>query len=489
MSGWGTLGDIMGGGIDTQNAFDTGRLRTAQTEGALASARQTQLKNMASEFQAKNQLGVEDAMVKMGIDPTQANAQSTIMNAGLANDFSQVQEGAGRMGQNAYRATLANPNAPLADQFAAGQGVQGKVLNPYDQVSPQSFVDLRAPGAPGAPAPIQTTAIGQSEIGQHNAAAYKDMHPELSPSGAAEAGLDPYHGVYGKPKLGEMANPSFNPAAPASVDNLPFIQRPADPTSLAAPIGSRERGMLASVTHGVIEGSQRLGSIVKMPSGASSGLAGMLPGGNHGVGLMQATTNNLRWALSPTEVKEYNTVMGGQARNIAFIENFGRPPTEGQIASVYQQLAFMPGDNMDIESKMMKLADFRNTIENGVKTFMAMYGTNPSTPPDLIQTMQAALESTKAAVPFTMDDVTALSATPGKSLGEAMQQRRLNRPAGAAPPAAGVAPRAPAAPPVGTTAPGANFPAMNQRGWTKMQDAGGNWAYVSPDGKQFEEIH
>ena len=41
-SGWETLGNVLAGGIDTEGAYEKGRLRTAQTESALGLARQRQ---------------------------------------------------------------------------------------------------------------------------------------------------------------------------------------------------------------------------------------------------------------------------------------------------------------------------------------------------------------------------------------------------------------------------------------------------------------
>jgi hypothetical protein len=483
VSGWGSLGEILGGGVDTSQAYETGRLRTAQTEDALMAARNKQLENMAAEFKAKNQAGFEDARVAMGVPAAQAHMEATIVNGNLGSNFAATQSGMQTGLENTALQTLGNPNASLGDQFSAGQVAEHKFV-PRVQWNGNVGTDVTQ-YQPGTAPVTYPNQVAQAQIGSDNALAYSRMHPELSPSGADNAGLDPYHGVFGKPNPGEMANQNFNPSLPASRDNLPFVMRPEDPAASAAPIGSRERGMLASVTHGVIEGTQHLGVIMNQPAGADTGLFGSNVFGTHGVGLLQASSNNLRQSLGSTEVKQYNTLMGGQARNAAFIENFGRVPTDGQIASVMSQITFMPGDSTDIEAKMMKAASYRNVIENGVRTFMAIYGKNPDTPPDLIQLMQEADANVKKIVPYTMDDVNALSTNPGQSLIEVTKKRMLNKPVGGA---VVLHTPSPVPPNPGTVEkPGAAFPSTNARGWRKMKDAGGNYAYVGPNG-EVEEI-
>ena len=59
-----------------------------------------------------------------------------------------------------------------------------------------------------------------------------------------------------------------------------------------------------------IEGSQRIKTIVDGPSGADAGVFGGLSmySGRPGVGLLQATSNNLKWALNPTDSSAWTSV-------------------------------------------------------------------------------------------------------------------------------------------------------------------------------------
>ena len=98
-----------------------------------------------------------------------------------------------------------------------------------------------------------------------------------------------------------------------------------------------------------------------------------------------------------------------------------------------------------------------------------------------------ALATIATAVPFTVEDVINLrnaerSGNAGASIGDLIAQR-TGGVSGTAPAAAAPPP----APPAGAAKPGANFPATNAKGWRKMKDAQGNYAYVGPNG-EVEEI-
>ena len=484
-NGWAQLGSELFGGPDP-TAYDSGRLYTAQTEGALAKAEAARLDAIAKSEVEKRRGQIQEALAANGATPEQAMLGDTIIGGGFGSDYNAFTSGQLHSQEQQFRSTLADPNADPMTQFAAGQSIKGEVLNPYAQVG-DSFVDLRAPVAPGAPAPLQRTALTDAKIGAENALAYQRRHPELNPSGAAESMLDPYNGAFGKPQPGEMANPNFDPALPASLDNRPFVPRPGstlDP-AVGGTWGTRERMMLSSVLHSALEAGQRLNTIMDMPSGANSGMLGTGIGGHRGVGILSAIADNMRWAISPDEVNQYNTLMMGQARNLANLENYGRTaPSQAQIDSIYQALALRPDGTETVEGKMMKMADFRNTVENALHTFIAMNPRMKGT--GAMQLVDDTLKGIRQSVPFTMDDVNRLTTeqqkNPRATLGDVMKRRMLTQPvrpgqnAGGQPPAQ-----------TGTATARPDLPLRDENGWELMEDGDGNLAYVSPSG-QIKEV-
>ena len=450
-NGWAQLGSELFGGPDP-TAYDSGRLYTAQTEGALAKAEAARLDAIAKSEVEKRRGQIQEALAANGATPEQAMLGDTIIGGGFGSDYNAFTSGQLHSQEQQFRSTLADPTADPMTQFAAGQGVEGHVLSPY-AFSGQNVVDMRAPAAPGAPIPIQTTPLGQAQIateaaqaGAANALAYQRMHPELNP------GSTKVTDAHGNPvQMGYEPNPMFDDTRPASAENplvIPQAGGSADPAAGGA-WGTRERMMLSSVLHSALEAGQRLNVIMGMPSGASGGVLGSGIGGHRGVGIMSAIADNMRWAISPDEVNQYNTVMMGQARNLANLENYGRgSPTQGQIDSIYQALALRTDGTETLESKMMKMADFRNTVENALHTFIAMNPRMKGT--DAMQLVDDTLKGIRQSVPFTMDDVNRLTTeqqkNPRATLGDVMRRRMLTQP---------VRPQAPAAAPTASVPTGA----------------------------------
>lgn len=485
-NGWAQLGSELFGGPDP-TAYDSGRLYTAQTEGALAKAEAARLDAIAKSEVEKRRGQIQEALAANGATPQQAMLGDTIIGGGFGSDYNAFTSGQLHSQEQQFRSTLADPTADPMAQFAAGQGVEGHVLSPY-AFSGQNAVDMRAPAAPGAPIPIQTTPLGQAQIATEtaqaeaaNALAYQRMHPELN------SGSTKVTDALGNPvQPGLMPNPSYDPTRPPDSATNPLVIPQAgstnDPAAGGA-WGTRERMMLSSVIHSALEAGQRLNTIMDMPSGANSGWLGMGP---KGTALTTAIAENMKWALSSDEVNQYNTLMMGQARNLANLENYGRTaPSQAQIDSIYQALALRPDGTETVEGKMMKMADFRNTVENALHTFQAM---NPRMPPEAARMVSDTLANIRQSVPFTMDDVNALSRAqlknPRATLKDVMTQRAMTqpvRPQGSAPRHSGTQPTAGNSRTQG-------LPPKNDKGWDLMQDADGNVAYVGPRG-EIEEVN
>lgn len=431
MSDWGDAGAALGGIFGgSEEAYQAGRLRTAQTENALAQARKTQLEATSEAQKAAARQQTEDALVASGTDPAQAHLLATIMAGETGSDYKAGMEGLGTQQEMGFRDVVANPNTPNNVRQANLAAISGKPFSPLESVGEGSYTDITA-ATPG----IMTTPVGESAIaennaqaGNANASAAKTRDEMLHPERYRAAGDGP-GGI--KAPSGYMLNPAFNAALPQSDTNqpvVPIMGGPADP-NVGPPMGQRERSMLSGMLHAGLEASQRLETVTRMPVGANQGLWNQHPGTT----VMDAAGRSLLWAVSPQDVQLYNVAMSGVARNLAILENYGRgAPTTGQIAAIADQLSLRPGDT--VATMMLKLADYRNTVENAAETFLAM---NKNRPDDATLVAEKMLKTARKSVPFTMNDVVdyqaASAKNPGLTIGEFTRQRMMTQRPDAAP--------------------------------------------------------
>jgi hypothetical protein len=273
MSGWESLGTVLGGGTDRAGAFEEGRLRTAQTENALAQARKHQIEAIADEAQITARGKTTEMLAKHGVkDPAMLG---NLMAAGYG-DYADVQQGELRRQELGNRSTLSDPGADPLAQFAAGQGVQGKVLPRVDAIGLGGFTDLTT-GKPN----VQLTPLGDSMVAENEAS--------IAATGALEnlrnvqAGDPDYQTVSGsthdgtvKAPSGYEPNPDFDPTMPSSVENpklRPITGGPSDPDAPLR-LGVNALAQFSRVLNAAGNTALDLGNIVAMPSGASSGFFG-----------------------------------------------------------------------------------------------------------------------------------------------------------------------------------------------------------------------
>jgi hypothetical protein len=474
-TGWQMLGDALGGIGDT-TAYETGRLRSAQTESAIQEARKRQLESVALDAKQKARAGQKDAMAKAGFPPDQIDLMDSIMSGETGADFSAGMKGLSTGQEINFRNTLADPNAPLGDQFAAGQGVQGKVLPRFDAVGAGGYQDVTKPDAG-----IMTTPLGDAMIGADNALA------GLRNTQTAAGGFNPNTGAANgvKPETGYMANPTYDPtvtdpADPRSKMVIPVPGGSKDPNT-GAPLGTRERQVVNRVLNAALNTGTDLETIAMMPATSDQGFLGTGIGAAPGVSVLDAVAGDMKRTIASDDVIKYNSVLGGFSNQLRTMEMMGMAGA-ASLAAQYDTLAFTPQDT--IESKMFKLAGVRQIVENATETILA----TPNMPDDMKALAQKALHTVQNAVPYSRQDVLALTAAqqknPGATLNQIIAKRRtagIVKP-GAQPPAAPG--RAPAAPAVRAPEP----PSRNAQGWELLIDAEGNKAYVSPDGTQIEEI-
>ncbi len=156
--------DRMGSYQKGLDAGSTYRLRTAQTESALAEAEKRQQEAMAESI-------ANDLRRKVTANPsyTPTVSELLVISTG-ANDFSNARLG---YQEHGFRDTLGDPNAAPAAQFAAGQGVMGKVLPKIEALGPGREIDLMTQQA-------STNPVGEAQI-----ANYREPNSQAAAGAAA----------------------------------------------------------------------------------------------------------------------------------------------------------------------------------------------------------------------------------------------------------------------------------------------------------------
>lgn len=143
-TGWGALGNVLGGGIDREGAYLEGRYRSAQTEQALSSARKAQADAIKQE--RTNQI-IDDLMINTPDfnNPADTDLASMIV-AGLGGDFSSALTGRKTGQEIRLRDQIADPTTDYATVQRNRAAVGDAPFNPLDAVGTQgAFIDSRAP--------------------------------------------------------------------------------------------------------------------------------------------------------------------------------------------------------------------------------------------------------------------------------------------------------------------------------------------------------
>lgn len=143
-SGAESIGFLLGGGAKQlrEGAFDEGRLNTAKTEQALASARESQLKAKAAQTKQREAENFEQVAVENGMDPKEAALIGNLIRSEGGADFSAATTGLGNVQEQGFRSTLADVGAPAETRLRAGQAIQGKVAGDFAPIGTQGVVDL-----------------------------------------------------------------------------------------------------------------------------------------------------------------------------------------------------------------------------------------------------------------------------------------------------------------------------------------------------------
>lgn len=415
--GWATLGASLAG-IDREGAFNEGRLRTAQTENALMLARKHQLANVAAEAEAEARARMTDELAKAGVKNPEM--LGTALAGGYGN-FDQVTQGGLNIQEQGFRDTLGNPTADPNAQFAAGQGVQGKMLNPYDAVGAGDYVDIRNPDAGLKPTPLGETMAAENQATQDASTALAELRRVQAgdPDYTTVSGAGSTTGGPGKPPAGFIANPNFDPTKPIGDGNYAYVD------ARAPQMGARESVFFNRIIGGARNAQQTIENIVGLKVGASAGVLGI--GSKPGDNMFTATVDTLRNQVAPQDVQTYNTMIAGLDANLAQIEGHGLA-TSDSFRGQYDRLALREGDTEF--TRLRKLAEMAQTIESGMEPYLS----NPRIPQQQKQYVQEVVRKVRESIPFTHGDIALLEqeARPGRTLRDLINEKGL---AGGAAPA------------------------------------------------------
>lgn len=257
-------------------------------------------------------------------------------------------------------------------------------------------------------------------------------------------------GRFGVPAGYEPAPTADNPKAIRPIEG-----GPADPLGVGGGMGSRGELMFKRVTAAGNSAAESLKNIADLPISSSTGWLG---GYQPPTTLFGATKAILAQKVQPQDVQDYKTMMVGVSRNLASLETSGLSPG-GSLTHSLDALTIGEGDTQ--MTKLRKLAEARQIIETNLSVQLS----DPKIPAPQKDMVRGIISKTQNAIPFTNADITSLekSKKPGSTIMDFAKGEGLGSSPATAPP-------------------------MNAKGWALHVDANGAQAYVSPDGKSFEEV-
>jgi len=426
-TGWEMLGNALAG-PDRESAFQEGRLRTAQTENALGMARQRQLQNITLEDVAKQKELFAAGLARSGQDPN--GVLSATVLGGMGSDFNSGTSGLLNLQQRDFRNTAADPTTNALARTRALGAVAGRPYSDLEAVGQGGVTNITADQPT-----VMSTPLGESLIGGNQAQARASdamanlrdeqrLNPEAFRSASSAGASSGAGGGTGgiKPPSGYMANPNFNPDLPVSAENTPVTYipgGPADPNKFQ-PQGAREAAFFNRIVAAGNATMQDLQNIMELNTGASIGVFGTGIAASPGTTIMEATGGNLRLLVSPEEVRQYDTMLGGMNRALTIIEGQGLQGSN-TLAASYDNLTLRPQDTL--QNKMMKLAQIKQTVSAGLEPHLI----NPRVPQIQKDGLQYIIDGLEKAVPFTVRDVIALQreGKPGQTLREVSSRQKI----------------------------------------------------------------
>jgi hypothetical protein len=220
-------------------------------------------------------------------------------------------------------------------------------------------------------------------------------------------------------------------------------------------------GYTQNVINAGINATVDLDNLSKLPEGSGiSWMSGMSD--KTGPALTDALRANFARSLTPADRQAYKAAAAGLSNALSIMQTNGRNATAGMRHA--NQEATDINENDKADAAAYKLARVRQEIEVANESMQV----NPKATPEQKQKFQQIADKAAKAVPFTTEDaVKALSPAKARTLAQAFNEK-ISKAKGE------------------VTDDG--IPKTNAKGWTLHTDADGNKAYVSPDGKNYEEV-
>lgn len=423
-SGFAALGELLGGGIDRQGAYLKGQVQSAKTQEAIERARLV-----------RNQAGIAgtelDALTRIATERPDLRDQNynplDIVLGGRGADYSAAQQGRIRAQEFDNRAVLGNPLADALTRQAAGDAVQGD-FKAFEPVGSDAYYEPAhiAAGVQPVPAPPDSLAARKrTPVGYRYV---DDGSLEYIPGGPADPATQrPAPKGYRYDQSGQLV---YVPGGPADPINKVDGFRPNADRSGVEPIP----GAPTKVPP-VSEGERK-----------SATLATRLENARRRIEALELVTPGVS---KPGLGERAAGKIGGE-----IAANYMRSPERRQVDAAQV-------DALDAALTLATGAAYTEVqLEGQRKAYFPQPGDDDAT-------AQSKREAFDVLVALAYEAAGRAAPSIDKALkGQAAKGK----------PAAGASPRAP------------NVPRTNAQGWELQQDDQGNLGYVSPDGKQVEEV-
>lgn len=173
MAGWASLGEVLGGGVDRKAAFNAGQLNSAKTEDAIGNARKARAEASFKEIEAA---ALQAVRGQNDINSPNVNL-GDIIAAGRGGDYASGQQGRLRSQEFGFRDTAANPDTSVGTMNRALAAAGQAVVKPIEAVGAGGYSNILA----DQPS-VANTPLGESMINENVAnAALKNAqatHPD-----------------------------------------------------------------------------------------------------------------------------------------------------------------------------------------------------------------------------------------------------------------------------------------------------------------------
>lgn len=142
------------------------------------------------------------------------------------------------------------------------------------------------------------------------------------------------------------------------------------------------------------------------------------------LGLLSATKDALVNKVTPSDNQIYDKLMAGVERNLATLETFGIAPPVS-FSKSFEKLKAQPNDT--VKTRLINLAEMRQIIETSLSGFK-----DKSNVPEAQKiAIEAMIEKTRKAVPYTVDDIIKLDSdelAENYTLGNLIREQGVQKP-------------------------------------------------------------